>query len=397
MRIAIVYDCLFPYTVGGGERWYRRLAEGLREAGGNVTYLTRRQWQEPPVIPGLRVVAVSGRSELYDRHGTRKVGPTLRFGVGLLRWLLRHRREFDVVQVANFPFWSVVAVRAALVGTGTRVVVDWFEIWSPGFWRSYAGRIMGSIGYLVQRYCLALSPTIVVLSASNAKRLRAMGRTDAPVVLAGLLPSEVVARHGLEWPGPDGSSYVLFAGRHIFDKGVDLLPRAFAAVHRISPDLRFVIAGDGPLRDKVSEECVQLGIESAVSMVGFVSDDELQRLLSRASCVVVPSRREGYGFMPVDAMGKGTPVVTAGFEDNLAVDNIEPGRNGFVATPPTPDRLAEAILNVMAAGRSLRETTHAWYLEHAPTSTVARSVDQIVALHAGREEGSRQRVLDSRH
>ena len=44
MRICVVYDCLYPYTVGGGERWYRNLAQRLASAGHEVTYLTLRQW-----------------------------------------------------------------------------------------------------------------------------------------------------------------------------------------------------------------------------------------------------------------------------------------------------------------------------------------------------------------
>ncbi len=44
MRICLIYDCLFPYTVGGAERWYRDLAERLAAAGHEVTYLTLRQW-----------------------------------------------------------------------------------------------------------------------------------------------------------------------------------------------------------------------------------------------------------------------------------------------------------------------------------------------------------------
>ncbi len=40
----LVYDCLFPYTVGGAERWYRDLAERLCADGHEVTYLTLRQW-----------------------------------------------------------------------------------------------------------------------------------------------------------------------------------------------------------------------------------------------------------------------------------------------------------------------------------------------------------------
>ena len=50
MRICVIYDCLFPFTVGGAERWYRNLAERLAAAGHEVTYLTLRQWDrgEPP-------------------------------------------------------------------------------------------------------------------------------------------------------------------------------------------------------------------------------------------------------------------------------------------------------------------------------------------------------------
>jgi hypothetical protein len=44
MRICLVYDCLYPHTVGGAERWYRDVAERLAAEGHEVTYLTLRQW-----------------------------------------------------------------------------------------------------------------------------------------------------------------------------------------------------------------------------------------------------------------------------------------------------------------------------------------------------------------
>jgi hypothetical protein len=54
MRICVIYDCLFPFTVGGAERWYRNLAERLAGDGHEVTYLTLRQWDrsKPPEIDG---------------------------------------------------------------------------------------------------------------------------------------------------------------------------------------------------------------------------------------------------------------------------------------------------------------------------------------------------------
>src|SRR5215208_54960 len=67
LHICLVYDCLYPYTVGGGERWYRALAERLAAEGFEVTYLTLRQWEAgaEPEIRGVRVVAVGPRMELY--------------------------------------------------------------------------------------------------------------------------------------------------------------------------------------------------------------------------------------------------------------------------------------------------------------------------------------------
>ncbi len=384
LRIALVYDCLFPYTVGGGERWYRQLAEGLHQAGAEVTYLTRRQWHEAPELDGIRVVAVSGPSELYNQDGTRRLLPTLQFGLGLWFWLVRHRRSFDVVQTPSFPFWSVPAVRAALARTEVRVTVDWFEVWSAKFWRSYAGRLVGTVGYGVQWCCVRLSPDIVVLSASAGKRIASMSLTTAgpPVVLAGLLPSLSAVVDGTTAEQSHQPEYVLYAGRHILDKGVDLLPRTFQLISRQRPELRFVIAGDGPLRPRVTCECRELGLRDVVDIPGFVSDEQLAALIAGATCVVVPSRREGYGYMPVDAMGQGTPVVTTDFEENRAIDNIDPGRNGYIASPPTPENIADAVLSVVAAGSRLRTTTREWYRVRATSMSVDTSVSQMVRIHA---------------
>ena len=92
MRVCIVYDCLYPYTIGGAERWYRSLAERLADTGVEVTYLTLRQWERdtPPDVPGVRVVAVGPKQALYTDSGRRRLLPPVRFGLGVFVHLLRH-------------------------------------------------------------------------------------------------------------------------------------------------------------------------------------------------------------------------------------------------------------------------------------------------------------------
>ena len=115
VRICIVYDCLFPYTVGGGERWYRNLAQRLAADGHEVTYLTLRQWPrgERGEIPGVRVVVAGPRMALYGEGGQRRILPPLVFGAGVLWHLLRHGRRYDVVHTALVPVLLAARRRAA--------------------------------------------------------------------------------------------------------------------------------------------------------------------------------------------------------------------------------------------------------------------------------------------
>src|SRR5438132_9681668 len=154
VRVCIVYDCLYPFTIGGAERWYRNLAERLAAGGHEVTFLTRRQWgrDESPAIPGVRVVVVSPRMNLYA-HGRRRILPPLLFGLGVLAHLLRHGRRYDVVHTASFPYFSLLAAGALRPLGRFRLVVDWHEVWSRSYWRDYLGPVGGMLGYLVQMLC----------------------------------------------------------------------------------------------------------------------------------------------------------------------------------------------------------------------------------------------------
>src|SRR3954462_12907172 len=134
MRICLIYDCLYPYTVGGAERWYRNLALRLRDAGHEVTYLTLRQWDgELDDLEGIDVRVVGPRMALYtgDR---RRILPPVVFGAGVLWALLRHGRRFDGGHTASFPDFSLLA--AALAGPlgGYGIVCDWHEAWSRAYW-----------------------------------------------------------------------------------------------------------------------------------------------------------------------------------------------------------------------------------------------------------------------
>src|SRR3954447_12642102 len=153
MRICLVYDCLFPYTVGGAERWYRSLALRLRDAGHEVTYLTLRQWDgDLDDLEGIDVRVVGPRMALYV-GSRRRILPPLAFGAGALWHLLRRGRRYDVVHTASFPYFSLLAMALTRRLGPFRIVVDWPEVWSRKYRREDLGRAGGAIGYCVQLLC----------------------------------------------------------------------------------------------------------------------------------------------------------------------------------------------------------------------------------------------------
>ena len=386
MRICIVYDCLFPWTFGGAERWYRNLAERLAAEGHAVTYLTRLQWEagDAPRLNGVRVLAVSPRDELYGADGNRRIGPPLRFGRGVLRHLLRHGAAYDVVHTASFPYFSLLAAGLARRRHGFGLVVDWHEVWTQGYWIGYLGRMGGRIGYAVQLACVRIPQRAFCFSRLHRDRLVAEGARGVPAILEGEYAGDLTP------PLPnDAEPVVVFAGRHIREKRAPAVPPAVAAARRTVPELRGIVFGDGPERAQVECAIAQAGAGGFVAAPGFVAHDRLERALRSALCLVLPSSREGYGMVVVEAAAQGTPSVVVAGADNAAVELVEDGVNGVVAATATPADLARAIVRVHAGGRGLRERTCAWFAANAQRLSLERSLAQVAGAYAGWDSGRR--------
>src|SRR5206468_5603031 len=102
---------------------------------------------------------------------------------------------------------------------------------------------------------------------------------------------------------------VLFAGRHIPEKCVPAIPPALVKARQRLPRLRAAILGDGPDRPEVVRLVDELGLGEAVDVPGFVATQTVQELMARAMCILLPSRREGYGLVVIEAAAYGTPSV----------------------------------------------------------------------------------------
>jgi glycosyltransferase involved in cell wall biosynthesis len=379
MRICLVYDCLYPNTVGGAERWYRQLGERLAREGHEVTYLTLRQWPrgERTEVPGVRVLSAGPRLALYTKDGRRRVLPPLVFGMGVLAHLARNGAQYDVVHTASFPYFSLLSAAAARSLGRYEVMADWHEVWTRDYWRDYLGTVGGWIGWRVQRRCARLRQRAFCFSRLHAARLREEGLRGTVTVLEG----EYVGRTEPAPPRP-AEPLVVFAGRHIPEKRAPSLVPAIALARQRHPELRGLILGDGPDRPEVLRRIAELGLQGSVGAPGFVSGEELEEALARALCMVLPSRREGYGLVVVEAASLAVPSVVVSGPDNAAMELVEDGVNGAVARSAEPDDLAEAILRVHSAGPALRTSTAKWFAANARRLSLESSLETVLSAYS---------------
>lgn len=385
LHICIVYDRLYPWSIGGAERWYRGLAELLAKEGHQVTYLTTRQWPvgEEPNVSGVRVVPIAADAALYT-HGRRRVMPLLRFGLALGWRLVLHGHHFDAVHTSAMSSWSALAAGSLSYVRRYRLVLDWWEVWTWAYWRRYLGLIGGTVGWVMQRQTARLPHEPLVHSALHATRLESLsGRHAARVARGSLTPVPAVDTPRRADP------LVVYAGRFIPEKQVPALVRALAQACEQLPTLRAVLIGEGPDRLAARDMLRAMHLESRVSLPGFVSEEALADTLGNALCLVLLSRREGYGLVVAEAAALGVPSVVLHHPDSAASELIVEGVNGFTCASTDPWEVASAILRVHDAGDALRHTTLAWFRANASTLTIEGSLPRILGAYRGTSMGER--------
>jgi glycosyltransferase involved in cell wall biosynthesis len=129
-------------------------------------------------------------------------------------------------------------------------------------------------------------------------------------------------------------------------KGVDHVIRVLPTLRDRFPGIRYAVAGTGNDVERLRRLAAEMGVADAVQFLGAVSDDDLPALLSRSDLFVMPSRKEGFGIVFIEALACGTPVVACGLEGSR--DALLDGRLGMLIDPGVPGELHDAIVAVLS-------------------------------------------------
>jgi glycosyltransferase involved in cell wall biosynthesis len=372
-RVAFVSDAIWPYNKGGKERRLYEITRRLVTEGRRVDIYTMKWWKGPANIQneeGIYLHGISKRRSLY-KDNRRSIGQALLFALACVKLLFR---RFDVVDVDSMPFFPLFTMRLVCWLRFKKMHATWHEVWGKEYWHDYLGGLSGKVGALTE--WLAMKTPDMVISNSNhtTKRLQRAG-VKRPVVT---VPLGVDLETIFAVPPHELTSDIIFAGRLLPNKNVDLLVRTVKLVKRTHPNIRCLIIGNGPERKKLEALTAELHLENNITFFNFLEDhNEVYSLMKSSRMFVLPSVREGFSLVSVEANACGIPVITTRHEHNAARDLIFEGRNGYLTNLDAKDLAKQIRLVLKVQGlapfKTLEEQFKLYRWTHA-----AESVEKLM-------------------
>lgn len=335
-RVALVASSFHPYT-GGVEQHVRQVAGELLRSGADVVVWTvdRGEHLGQQDVDGIPVRYLP--TPLPARSGAAVV-ELLLAGPRTVRGWWQAYREFrpDVLHVHCFGPNGVYALALHWLTSTPLVVTSHGETFAD----DHGAFDQSALLRVALRQAVAAAVAVTAPSQFVLDDLRSR---------FGLVRGEVVP-NGVHLDGRGVESPVRPAGRVIFAvgrlermKGFDLLLDAAAQLE--DSTVQVVIGGDGTESDSLLEQAGRLGLSERVHLLGRLSGEEVDAAMRAADVVVVPSRREAFGIVALEAWRAGTPVI--GTSHGGMAEFIIDGRDGLIVDPTRPPDLVAAIRRVL--------------------------------------------------
>ncbi len=340
-----------PVLVGGLGRHVHALATTLARTGHDVTVVTRASPGTPrdEVTEGVRVLRAA--EDPIDLGDDGNMLPwALAFNHALTRVALAAGPDFDVVHAHDWLVaHAAVTLRdhlgVPLVATIHATEAGRHQGWLP---HPHNRSIHG-----VERWLTASAARVIVCSAfmrGEVQREFDLPADRVDVVHNGVdvlrwhARPRAVAAARARFASPE-TPLITYAGRLVYEKGVQ---HAIAALPRLRlrhPGLRFVVIGDGPYRGELEQQVLDARLCDAVTFTGFLAGHDLPAVMAASDCYVVPSIYEPFGMVALEAGAVGAPVAVAA-TGGLA-EIIEDGVTGVTFTGQDPDALADAVSSLL--------------------------------------------------
>lgn len=348
MKIAFIYDTAFPWVTGGAEKRIYEIGTRLANRGHDVHIFSLGFWMNTEEFAskttikyeGITYHSVGKPMDLYTEKNTRSIREALYFA----RCVLTNAKlsDFDIVDCQGFPYFSCYASK---VKNRKKLVITLHEVWND-YWYEYLGKL-GFFGKIIEKGIFHLTKNFICVSQLTFENMLKNKHPDNATIIANGVNTEEIT---YVTPSDDYND-VIFAGRLIPEKHIDLIINAINHVKKVHPYVKCKIVGDGPSKEYLKSLTSSLDLENNISFGDFFENhDDLYSVIKSSGALILPSKREGFGIIVIEANACGVPVITLNNPMNAAKDLIDED-NGWIIEDDS-EELAGIIIQIIEDGIS---------------------------------------------
>jgi len=340
LRVGLVAESYYP-SLGGIQEHVRNLRNQLRRHGVEVTILTGS-----PSVPDAPLpkdadedVVRLGHASMFRTGGTvtqATLNPVAAYRLARVF----NEKKLDLINVhgpcdVGLPFWALSMFR------GPKVLTLHNAAFRHRPWRRWVSPYY--------RWLFRRATDVIAVSEATAQSWVRYATFESTIIPNGVDVKYWAAKPSARYLRP-GMRNLIYLGRLEQRNGPEVAIDAFAAIAAAMPDIRLIMAGDGPLRAAL-EARVPEALRDRVEFVGAVFD-ERPELMASSSVFLLPARAVGFSIMVLEAFAAGLPVVALpGLGTDRAGDHWS---NVVLARDQSAAAFAEAIVETLHADQSAR-------------------------------------------
>ena len=374
MRIALIYDMIYPYTIGGAEVRNYSLAKRLAEQGNEVHLYGVKLWKGPTIIKreGIFIHGICRYQQKYNFKGNRSIFEPIKISFYVFNSLIKEK--FDIIDCSAFPYFPAFSCKLYSILRNTPLVITWHEVWMD-YWYEYLGW-RGVFGIVIEKIVSKLTKNIVSVSNKTKNNLVKLGVNKKNI---SVVYNWVDIKEIKEIKKSKEEFDIIYAGRFMKHKNIDVLIKSIYLVKKEFPDLKAVIIGDGPEKAKLKALTKRLGLEKNIEFMDFMLKEKVYGFMKSSKLFVLPSVLEGFGIIVIEANACGLPVITVKHKRNASADLIKDYNNGFVCNP-SEQNIAEKI-SILLKNNKLRESMSKKSIQNAENYDIINTVAKLENIY----------------
>ena len=378
----------FSATRGGGEAIFYDFAEGIAKRGHRIDIISHKviNFKNENNLDGVTMHRIRPAIE-YKGGLPPSVKQNLMYIVNAIikgSQIIR-QNNIDIIHTNS---WSSIIVGSVLSRIHNIPIIstihDIFSIESADSWKKWAtqnnvSHISSIIGPLFEKITVKMPVDIVhtVSHASKEDILNFKARSSSNIIV---IPNGINLEHydnlGFK---KDYQNYVLFIGRLVYYKNLDVVISSFKDVVKKIPNAKLIVVGSGPMRDKWEKMVLESNLDQNIEFAGHIPHEKKIELLSKCSILLLPSVHEGFGLVLLEAFAMSKPVLVANTKpyDEIVDDAVD----GFMISAYEPHKWSEMIIFLLSNKTICEDMGNKGRLKVETKYNINQVVDKLESLY----------------